>query len=182
MTPPTKKRPWTLDEVVARLTPAIGREKSHEAVSAAVQDLGTFDAEAVLSSLAADTGVIGMAARLLRSGKPTVAESTKHEGPEHPRAPRLGTNGAQSDSGLGSKNTIQQRAVKDLLASSLGEEAASEAVSTTLRQLGIEREELSMPEAHRLLEALAAMPGLVGITARFAKARLILLFRGSTPG
>ena len=62
-----------------------------------------------------------------------------------------------------------------LLSQTIGEEKAREVIEDTARRLGmslpaglVEREVLS------LLDAIAATPGIVGITARFAKSRVHL--------
>ena len=61
-----------------------------------------------------------------------------------------------------------------LLAQALGNEKASDAVNKATLMLGIRREVLDKAQALSVLEHIAQTPGLVGITARFAKSRLHL--------
>ncbi|HMY58267.1 MAG TPA: hypothetical protein PKL17_14115 [Pseudomonadota bacterium] len=61
-----------------------------------------------------------------------------------------------------------------LLAQALGNEKAYDAVSKAAQKLGLRREKLDKNEALSVLELIAQTPGLVGITARFAKSRFHL--------
>jgi hypothetical protein len=61
-----------------------------------------------------------------------------------------------------------------LLAQALGNEKALDAVSKAATKLGIRRDPLDKDQALSVLEQIAQTPGLVGITARFAKSRLHL--------
>lgn len=61
-----------------------------------------------------------------------------------------------------------------LLAQALGNEKAVDAVSKAAQKLGLRRERFDKNEALSVLEQIAQTPGLVGITARFAKSRLHL--------
>lgn len=60
------------------------------------------------------------------------------------------------------------------LSRSLGQEKAEDVVDEAAHQVGIGTDDWERDEALLLLEALANMPGLVGVVARFAKARIIL--------
>jgi hypothetical protein len=167
----------TLDVIVAMLAPAIGAEKSREIVATVARTLGSFDAGAVLAALEEHAGAVGLAARRARAGMRMPAGTSTPNGVVA-SGPTLGPNSTppQPSGELAPRRTIHFRAVSELLASSLGEEASAELVRAALRRLGIVGDQLDMRKATRLLEALAAVPGLVGITARFAKARVILLF------
>ena len=74
------------------------------------------------------------------------------------------------------KRTVTWRAIADLLAATLGDEPSQKLVRDALSQLGLSGQALDRTEALRVLETLASTPGLAGIAARFAKARIILLF------
>jgi hypothetical protein len=163
----------TLQEVVAQLAPAIGYEKSREVIAAAVQTLGRFDAEAVLELLTREPGLVGVAARFARTRKPHLAgqlpppdpaPSSRSLEPEHRVDPPP-------------KRVVPTKAIADLLANSLGAEASAEIVQQTVQRLGFDGAELDMPRAMKVLETMAKAPGLPGIAARFAKARVILLFK-----
>jgi hypothetical protein len=60
--------------------------------------------------------------------------------------------------------------VAAMLSRSLGEEAAAIAVGKVAQSLGLGHE-FSRDAAMRVLEVLANEPGLVGVAARFSKAR-----------
>jgi len=64
--------------------------------------------------------------------------------------------------------------LSELLAPSLGNEKALEAVELAVVELGLDRHRMSVDQALRALERVAATPGIVGVTARFAKSRLHL--------
>ena len=61
--------------------------------------------------------------------------------------------------------------------SALGEAKANDVVLKTARELGLPTEMFDGRQALQILEAIARQPGLVGITARFAKARAILRWK-----
>jgi hypothetical protein len=64
--------------------------------------------------------------------------------------------------------------VIDLLASSLGTTKAEHAVRQAAESMRLDDGPLSLDQALALLEKIAEEPGLVGITARFAKTRALL--------
>jgi hypothetical protein len=59
------------------------------------------------------------------------------------------------------------------LSASMGREKAEECVGGAAASLGLGAT-FSHDDALRVLEAVATQPGIVGITARFAKSRLLL--------
>ncbi len=61
-----------------------------------------------------------------------------------------------------------------LLSASIGDEKATEAVRSATRELGIGGGEVSFEQALEIFEKIAETPGIVGVTARFAKSRLHL--------
>jgi hypothetical protein len=70
--------------------------------------------------------------------------------------------------------TKPRRELADLLASALGKQKAEECVESTADSLGLKNAEVSIDDALRILEHLAQSPGLLGITARFAKSKVLL--------
>ena len=64
----------------------------------------------------------------------------------------------------------------ELLAATLGEEKAAELVNAAAAEVGLGAT-FGREDALGVLERLADAPGLVGITARFAKSRACLLWR-----
>ena len=69
---------------------------------------------------------------------------------------------------------IRQDDIVSLLASSVGVEKAGECVLSTLLKLRLPLDELSVDEALSVLESIAEQPGIIGVTARFAKSRVHL--------
>lgn len=67
-----------------------------------------------------------------------------------------------------------------MLSNSVGQERALEAVEECCRSLAF-GEILSTEEALKLLEQLAQQQGVIGIAARFAKGRALLIWKTSTP-
>ncbi len=65
--------------------------------------------------------------------------------------------------------------IADLLAPSVGDVAAREAIESAARVLGFSASSsLSQDDALSVLERVAETPGILGVTARFAKTRLLL--------
>ncbi len=59
--------------------------------------------------------------------------------------------------------------------SSVGDEKAREAVGAALSRLHLaHKNDLDRAESLRVLDEIAAAPGIVGVAARFAKARILL--------
>lgn len=56
----------------------------------------------------------------------------------------------------------------------LGEAKARDVIAKTTKALNFPSHELERWQALQVLESIAAEPGLIGITARFAKARAVM--------
>jgi hypothetical protein len=69
---------------------------------------------------------------------------------------------------------LSRTALVDMLAESLGTEKAAQVVADGTAKLGISTPDFDRDQALKILEQLATEPGLVGVVARFAKARVIL--------
>jgi hypothetical protein len=76
---------------------------------------------------------------------------------------------------------LPDRELALLLSSSIGLEKAQECVSDAIRLLGFSRLGLTRSEALAVLELLAEQPGIVGVTARFAKSRVHLKWSQRPP-
>ena len=62
-----------------------------------------------------------------------------------------------------------------LLSPSLGQEKACEVVGESARALGVWSDQITQQQALAILERIASLsPGLIGITARFAKSQVVL--------
>ena len=64
-----------------------------------------------------------------------------------------------------------------LLSESLGDTKATEVVTAAAAQMGLGLIEYDRSQTLQILERVADEPGLVGIVARFAKARAILAMK-----
>jgi hypothetical protein len=153
----------SVDEIIALIAPSVGQEKAREAVEGAVRTVGTARPDAVLELLALDTGVLGAAARYAKLRAARLSGSTRSAAPVSSR-PRP-------------QPTVSAAEIQGLLAPSLGEDKSREVVMAALHRRGFPAEGIDYARAIDVLDTLAQETGIVGVTARFAKARLILLFQ-----
>ena len=143
------------ESVVSVLAGAVGVERAEELVSERARTLfGTIDfsseaeALALLRSFGEDAGVVGASARLaIRRRGQSTTEPT------------------------GETFTLDD--IAQLFTSAVGEEKAKASVREAAARLAI-TEPCRREQVTRVLEALAKTEGLVGVTARFAKARFLL--------
>ncbi len=70
--------------------------------------------------------------------------------------------------------------IADLLAKTIGDEKALMLVEQATAALGFSKETIGRAEALAVLERISEEPGIVGISARFAKSRVHLL-QGESP-
>jgi hypothetical protein len=70
--------------------------------------------------------------------------------------------------------TIARSELAKMIAGTLGDEKARAAVASACTAAGLTAESLSWEEALAVLGRIAETPGVVGITARFAKSRMHL--------
>ncbi len=70
--------------------------------------------------------------------------------------------------------TLSAARIAELLASTLGAEKSAEVVDSAVARLSLAQHahDLSLDQALAILDELARAPGMVGITARFARSRL----------
>lgn len=173
----------TVRSLIEMLAATLGWEKSAEVVNAAVQRLGlppvvvsSTQGAAVLSELAKAPGMVGVTARFARSrmelnGSPSAPLSGRTS-----VAPAASRDEAPPSSLRSVARSLLVGELVGLLASTVGQERAEEAVLEVVRRLGLPPRALSRDQTMLVLDDLAARAGLVGVTARFAKARAILLF------
>jgi hypothetical protein len=69
---------------------------------------------------------------------------------------------------------LSRQELVSYLSESLGDAKATEVVSATATQMGMGLVDYDRAQTLQILERVADEPGLVGIVARFAKARAIL--------
>jgi hypothetical protein len=168
--------------------PTLGWDKSEDAINASIHRLGlslkaglltVTQALAVLDDLTTERGIVGVTARFVRSRgdfhralNPQSERSGVREiAPRIPDAPPPSRRDVRRE-----PTKLALHEIVPLLANTIGQEKAEEAVLAGLRRLGLPEDRLDLAQASLLFDALAGHPGIVGVTARFAKARLILKF------
>ena len=152
---------FTTSELIAWMSPAVGREKAGEIVAQEllaqhvfVEPFPRTTARSILEAIAKMPGIIGIAGRVAMT--------------------RLEAGGTVD--GVRSplrRPTRPLTLLVDLLAPTIGQEHARRVVEETARLLGL-HETIDFDEALALLERIAVQPGVVGIAARFAKTRIHL--------
>ncbi len=78
-------------------------------------------------------------------------------------------------------DTLTVRSLIEMLAATLGWEKSAEVVNATAQKLGLPPVVITSAEASTLLAELAKAPGMVGVTARFARSRMELSGPPSDP-
>ena len=176
----------TARDVASLLASTLGWEKSMQLVVDAVRALG-FREEAlrpdqrlaVLEQLGREGGLVGVAARFARTRtvgpapRAVAAADTSDNGAPSVRTPSSNA-GAQPAPRSGP--LLSLRALAELLAQTVGKEKGEEALVASARRLSLPTDQLDREQAAALFEDLSQSEGIVGISARFAKARLLLKF------
>jgi hypothetical protein len=139
------------------LEPAVGAERAGELIDERAKALlGTSgaltetDVLALLRSFAGEHGLVGAAARLALRRQQA------------------------ADASPSSGEQLALTSISAMLESALGAEKAQSVVRETATSLGISGLTCTRAQAIRIFEALATMDGIIGVAARFAKARFIL--------
>lgn len=184
-TAPSHPGTMTVRSLIEMLAATLGWEKSAEVVNAAALRLGlpsvvisSAQAAALLTELAKAPGMVGVTARFARSrmelaGPPSAPSSGRSR-----VVPHSSSDDAPPSSLKSVTRSLLIGELVGLFASTLGQERAEEIVVDAARRLGFHGRALSRDQTLAVLDDLAARPGLAGVTARFAKARAILLFGG----
>jgi hypothetical protein len=175
--PAAAVRQTSARSVVALLAATLGWEMSEDRVANAMRRLGMSGGAltheqglAILDDLAKEPGMVGVTARFARSradlsGSFEPANSRRAAALEE--APPVSSR---------APSTLALREIVPMLAHAVGQEKSHEAILAGVRRLGLPEDRLDRDQAGTLFEDLAQQGGLVGVTARFAKARLILAF------
>jgi hypothetical protein len=171
--------------LIEMLAATLGWEKSAEVVNATALRLGmpaaivtSTQAAALLSELAKAPGMVGVTARFARSRMEFSAPSSSPTSGRASIVPQTPADEAPPSSLKNVARSLLMGEVVALLASTVGQDRAEEAVLEAVRRLGLPTRALSRDQTLAVLDDLASRPGLVSVTARFAKARAILLFGG----
>jgi hypothetical protein len=175
-------RRWSLDALVSMLAPSVGNERARAATLSALAALGAReatldeeDARRVFAYLQGVGGLTGIAARraltTLTASDPVDRSVTTPMAPlDKPRGLGL-SDEAVTNEQRPKVSALTRRDIADLLEHAVGRAEAEAAVERASKSVGFQGSG-SLAEAMKVLEAIAAEPGLVGVAARFAKARL----------
>ena len=194
MTPARAAPPDPVDrrDIVSLFAPTLGWDKSEELVNGVRYKLclprgamSAAQALTILDELALEPGIVGVTARFLRSrgdllrNAPPTSERTGVRPVEDPAdvSPPSSKVSPRRDPPR-EEARLDVRELTDLLAGTLGNEKAQEAIAAGAKRLALPEGRITHAQASLLFEDLARQPGLVGITARFAKARLMLKLGG----
>jgi hypothetical protein len=169
--------------VTALLTPTTGWERSNEAVAATMRRLGFGDEDdldpdqvtKVLEDLALEDGIVGVTARVLLT-KSTKGSAPRAEATSLPTIPPPSSPSEDAPASVRLAATIGVHEVIGQIAPLLGADWAEAAVQASQRKLALPRERLDHEQAVRLLDDLGHQDGLVGMTARFVRARVLARF------
>jgi hypothetical protein len=178
---PARTETLTVRSIIEMLAASLGWEKSADVVNATVARLGfppvlitPEQAFALLAELAKAPGMVGVTARFAGSRL------------ESSRPPSLSSRASFASTSMGDALPVSfvQKVprvlllgeIAELLASTVGQERADEAVREVVQRLAFPANALTREQTLALLDAIAVRPGLLGMTARFAKTRAIQLF------
>lgn len=182
---------WTeirVAQLIHALAATVGLERGRGAIERAVTVLGIAtevlnreQASDVLEEVAKQEGMIAITARFVRvrieSGRslpsmPPPAQDSVPP-PSSERLSLVSVDPLESTEPMMAP-VYSRRMLISLLTGTLGRELALSAVEEAADEMGLPASTMSEEEALSLLERLAGRPGKVGVTARFAKARLLL--------
>lgn len=182
-----RSKRWTLDALVSMLAPAVGAERARASVLSALASLGLAEqsidedsARRVFQFLQGAGGLTGIASRralatmsIGEDPEPATPEPLMRAMVNADITPARGLPAVNAMTAYGSAVTVTRADIVDLLAHAVGKSVAESAVERASVAVGFGAVG-TVQSAMRVLETIAQEPGLVGITARFAKARLAL--------
>jgi len=184
--------------VAQLLASTLGSERSAELVFAVVRDLGldasklaADEALQILEILSRRPGIVGITSRFAMARlAPAAPDSGRGRAPSpdsQPGASRAPPSGHQTRAIAAEERvppsqvqpaTLPLDLLAGLLAPSMGNERAEELVRAATRGYPTDGGRITHADAVAVLEALAQQPGIVGVTARFAKVRFALRWKG----
>lgn len=161
------------DELSKLLAAALGQEKSEEVVLGTARLLGfsppyfsANEVRALFETMSKAEGLIGVVARFAvsRGDVDALVEKAQVQSSRNPLV------GAPSSADL----RLAAVDLLPLLAPALGTEKARDAVTTSAQRQRFNPQSLTRDQALAVLDDLAHTEGIVGVVARFAKARFLL--------
>jgi len=160
-------RPIAREDLTVLLSSALGQEKSDEVVVSAARELGipsgssysADEARHIFERLSSADGLVGVVARfaISRGDVEKLAQKARPSSPHRISHP----NSSAID-------------LIPLIAPAIGVEKAREAIEGGAARLGLDAKSLTPDQALSVLDLLAKAEGIVGVVARFAKARFLL--------
>jgi hypothetical protein len=155
------------EEITVLLASALGQEKSDEVVVTAARELGLAGAHygpdevrAIFAKLVAADGLVGVVARFAVTRGDVERLASKARPPSERQLP--------------ASSPAPVVDLLALLAPALGAEKARDATEAAAAKIGADVQALTRDDALRVLDVLASTEGIVGVVARFAKARFLL--------
>ena len=175
-------RPIAKDDVAVLLASALGQEKSIEIVTLTARslginrpELGAEDVRAVFDKLVKVEGLVGVVARLAISRGDV--EKLIARTPRLPPNPQIGRPTFRVGASAPPRPVVASETVDivHLLAPALGTEKAREAIENAAARRSVDvATGLSLAGALAVLDEMTKVEGIVGVVARFAKARFLL--------
>ena len=174
------ERPVTKEDVAVLLASALGQDKSDEVVSTAARALGfvrgNFSGEeirAIFDQLVKAEGLVGVVARFAVSRGDV--DKLMARAPQRIDAQTIGRPHFQVGRSTGGPAPAPNVDLMPLLAPALGAEKARDAIEAAAARCGVDiATGLSQAGALAVLDEMARIEGIVGVVARFAKARFLL--------
>ncbi len=196
-TSPLLQRRVKRTALAALLAPTLGEEKSQEVVELAcltldlnaVDNLRSDQALAILDLLAECPGIVGVVARFVKLRGELAGLTRRESSAPPPNTSRPAALAPPKSTTLPSPRHRAEAPVArapgpdlktpDLLAflaPSLGEEKGLEAIAAYAAKIEVSGPTYTRAEALRMFELMAQAEGMLGVVARFVRARFILKF------
>ena len=178
---PVASGPGVTRAVASILAPALGWTRAQEVVAATLKrlvlDEATLqpdDVKVLLEDLALEEGMVGVSARVALSR----SRGPRSDGPASTRSIPPPPSAPPDSSSAVLVTTIGVHEVTAQLAPLLGGAKTEAALTAALRRLGLPRDRLDREQVGRLLDDLGHQDGVVGMTVRFARGRVLARFGG----
>jgi len=169
-----------LAAIVAAIAATVGQQAGDLAIAECAREVGVAGSECsaaqaleILAALATRSGLLGVAGRFaLQKWRAKAAQSEQASGSSLalPNRPAVSPDPAPT---AGSPGRLGKAELAAMLAPALGDEKSRLAVDSAVQALGL-GSMLDRSQALLVLEKLASEPGIVGVAARFTRARLLL--------
>ena len=178
-------RPITRQDIAVLLASALGQDKSDEVVATAARAAGisrtaylSDDIRGIFDRLVMAEGLVGVVARFAVSRgdvERLIARVPKEAWAPQVGRPNFGAAAQQSAQSMPSMPPSVAIDIMHLIVPALGTEKAREAIEQAAARRGVDiATGLSYNGALAVLDEMTKVEGIVGVVARFAKARFLL--------